>query len=691
MIQKAQPLALRQDHIHNDPFGGVRSDQYHWMRQPLVDPATTEATSAQMAVIEHLALENQYTQDMLSSTADLQQNLYDEIIGRLAPDDDSVPVLKSGYYYRTKYLAGLEYPLYQRSAAYSGPYETYLDINELAKNHNYYQVGSIAVDDSNQRIAYSQDTIGRRNYSLHIKELNSTTITDLPLGDTTGAVHWGAADTIYYVKKDATLRPYQVWRYNLVSETSELLYEESDALYRVYLTKTKDRQYLLMGLASSLTTEYHYMDTRESEGTFTLFAPRSYKEEYHINHHQGYWYIRTNAGGADNFKVMRCTHGDTVRGRWATFIPYDHDTYTTGLDVTSRYLVRSVRIDGQTEVIFTNWETKKDKRLHLPEESYAIQPSNNYEVDSKTYRLRYTSMTTPVSTIELDLNSWSLETLKEQKVVGDFDKTKYASKRLYATHGDGTRIPISLVYNKAFDNHQEQPLLLYAYGAYGYSIDPYFSSARLSLLDRGFSFAIAHIRGGSDFGHQWYEQGKFLHKKNTFEDFIACGKYLQDQSWCKPSQLYAMGGSAGGLLMGAIINMQPDMWRGVIAAVPFVDVLSTMLDDSIPLTVGEYEEWGNPNLEEYYHYIKSYSPYDNITKQGYPHILVTSGYYDSQVQYWEPTKWVAKLREYKTDDNMLLLHTNMDAGHGGASGRYRMYRETAMEYAFLLELAGLSD
>jgi oligopeptidase B len=661
------------------------------MRQEIVAPNATNVSPAQEDVLAYLEAENQHTIQSLNTTAELQETLYQEMTKRLAPDDDTVPVLRSEYYYRTQYKAGLEYPQYQRSKQYDGGFKTYLDVNELAVDYTYYQVGAIAVSPHNDRIAYSQDTIGRRNYTIHLKDINGSDVTDLPLGDTTGAIVWGAVDTLYYVKKDHTLRPHQIWRYNISLKKSELLYEEADALYRVFLTKTKDKKYILLGIASSLTTEYRYIDTQQRTGNFTTFVPRAYKEEYHISHHQDKWYIRTNKDGADNFTIMTCPQDATNRDAWQTYLPYDQNVYTTGIDVTAKYMVRSVRIAGQTEIIFTSWDNKEDRRLVLPEESYTIKASSNYETDALGYRLRYTSMTTPVSTLELKLDTWELVTLKEQVVVGTFDKVNYTSKRLYAQSSDGTQIPISLVYNKAYTDHHKQPLLLYAYGAYGYAIDPYFSSARLSLLDRGFVFAIAHVRGGNDFGHQWYEQGKFLHKKNTFEDFIACGRYLQQNEWCDPSQLFAMGGSAGGLLMGAIINMAPDMWRGVIAAVPFVDVLSTMLDDTIPLTVGEYEEWGNPNKEAYYHYIRSYSPYDNITEQDYPHMLVTSGYHDSQVQYWEPTKWVAKLRAYKTDDNLLLLHTNMEAGHGGASGRYRMYKETAMEYAFMLHLAGLSE
>lgn len=681
------PAATRKEHIHHDPFGGIRPDHYHWMRLSDEQKNSDAPDSQAQRVVSYLDSENAYTSAQMASTGSLQAAIYQEIVGRLAPDEESVPYDYNGYTYKSSFSAGAEYPVYSRRQIGGAVYDTLLDVNVLATNQAYYKVASLAVSPDNHTLIYAEDTVGRRQYTLRFRRIKNNAVLAHTIPDTTGQAIWAEdSETIFYVVKDEALRPHRVMRYSLATGTSALVYEETDEKYRVYIGKTKSEKYIIIGAASSLTTEYRYIAADRPSDLPTVFAPRSYKEEYHITHHGDRWLIRTNKD-ADNFKMMHCPLGDTGRGAWQTYLPYDASLYIQGVDVTAEYLVLSVRYQGQTELWVKAWTAQHGQLMKMDEEAYTIYPGTNRQYDTTTYRVSYTSMTTPVSTIEVDLSTFERKVLKTQKIVGDFDKGHYTSKRIMATAEDGTMIPISIVHHTKYSDLSQQPLLLYAYGSYGHAMDPYFSSARLSLLDRGVSFAIAHIRGGSEYGHQWYEQGKFLHKKNTFTDFISCGEHLIANGLVQKDQLFAMGGSAGGLLMGVIINERPDLWKGIVAAVPFVDVLSTMLDASIPLTVGEYEEWGNPHEEAYYHYIKSYSPYDQVRAQDYPAMLVTSGYHDSQVQYWEPTKWVAKLRHHKTDNNVLLLHTNMEAGHSGVTGRYQVHRETAMEYAFILDQA----
>jgi len=512
--------------------------------------------------------------------------------------------------------------------------------------------------------------------------------------NTTGGATWANDNkTVFYTRKDDALRSFKIFKHKIGTPASEdvEVFHETDETFNAFVYKTKSEKYIIVGSWATLSQEYQILDADKPDGDLKMFQPRVRNLEYSIGHYGDKWYIRTNKDGAQNFKIMTTTEESTTKENWVDYIDHRDDVFLEGTDFFKDYFVLSERIDGITKVRIMKWDGSDDHHINFGEDAYLAYTTTNLEFATNQLRVGFTSLTTPNTTFDYDMNSRSLRKLKQQEVIGEFVSDDYVSERIIVAARDGARVPVSIVYKKGFEKNGKQPLLLYGYGSYGNSMDPYFSSVRLSLLDRGFAFAIAHIRGGQEMGRQWYEDGKFLKKKNTFTDFIDCGQYLIDNNYTSAEGLMAMGGSAGGLLMGAVINMVPDMWKGVVAAVPFVDVVTTMLDESIPLTTGEFDEWGNPKDKEYYEYIKSYSPLDNIEKKDYPAMLITTGYHDSQVQYWEPAKWIAKLRDMKTDDNPLLLHTNMGAGHGGASGRFQRYKETALEYAFLLDLVGRAD
>ncbi len=661
--------------------GDTRIDKYYWLNE-----------RENPEVIDYLKAENAYLDTVLGHTKPFQEALFEEIKSRIKQDDESVPYKDNGYYYLTRYEKGKEYPIYARKkGSLEAEEEIMLDVNELAKSYAYYAVGGRNVSPDNKLLAFGEDTLSRRIYTLRFKNLETGEMLPDEIPNTYGACAWAADNEhVFYGLKDETLRVYKIMRHKLGTPVSEdvEVFHEADPTFSTFVYQTKSKKYLVIGSSQTLSDEYRVLEADKPTGRFRLIQPRERKLEYSIAHYGDKFYIRTN-WNAQNFRLMACPEDATTKEHWEEIIPHREEVLFEGMDIFQDYLVLSERQEGITRLRVRPWKGE-EHYIEFPEDAYLAYTTVNPQFDTELLRLSYTSLTTPNTQYDYNMRSREFTQLKQQEVLDpNFDPANYQSERLHATASDGTKIPISLVYRKGFEKNGKQPLLLYGYGSYGASMDPYFSSVRLSLLDRGFAFAIAHIRGGQELGRQWYEDGKLLNKKNTFTDFIACGKYLVAQNYTSPGHLYAMGGSAGGLLMGAVINMAPELFNGVIAAVPFVDVVTTMLDESIPLTTFEYDEWGNPNDETYYKYIKSYSPYDNVEAQAYPAMLVTTGLHDSQVQYWEPAKWVAKLRELKTNEAPLLLYTNLDTGHGGASGRFERYKETAMEYAFLLDLEGI--
>ena len=669
-----------------EKHGDVRIDNYFWMNQR-EDPE----------VIAYLQAENEYNEKMTSHTKEFQEELFEEMKGRIKEDDESVPYKLNGYWYITRFEKGFDYPIYSRKKeSLDAPEEIMFNVNDMARDYEYYSLGGLNVSMDNKLVAFGTDTLSRRKYTIRIKNLETGEIYDEEIKNTTGGSTWANDNkTLYYTKKDPqTLRSYRIYKHILGTDPKEdeLVYEEEDETFNTYVYKSKSREYIIIGSHSTLTTEYRFLDADKPEGEFTVFQPRQRGLEYSISHFDGHFYVVTNKDKATNFKLMKTPVDNTGMENWVDVIPHRKDFLLEDIDIFKDYLVVSERTNGLNMIRVIKWDDSKEYYIPFDNETYTAYTSINPDFDTDLLRYTYNSLTTPTSVIEYNMKTGDKEVLKEQEVLGGkFDKNNYVSERLWATADDGTKIPVSLVYRKGVKKDGRNPLLQYAYGSYGSTIDPYFSSVRLSLLDRGFIYAIAHIRGGEYLGREWYEDGKLFTKRNTFTDFIDVSHFLIKENYTTSNHLYAMGGSAGGLLMGAVVNMAPNLYNGVIAAVPFVDVVTTMLDDSIPLTTGEYDEWGNPNNKDYYEYMKSYSPYDNVKAQDYPNMLVTTGLHDSQVQYWEPAKWVAKLRELKTDDNTLLLHTNMDTGHGGASGRFEALKEVAEEYAFLLDLEGINQ
>ncbi|MCP1995980.1 S9 family peptidase [Flavobacterium sp. HSC-61S13] len=663
----------------------LRVDNYYWMNQ-------REDTQ----VIDYLNQENEYYQKMTAHTEDLQKSLFDEIKARIKEDDASVPYLYNGYYYITRFEKGQDYPIYSRKKlTLAAEEEILFNCNELAEGHTYFNLKGINISDDNIWAAFAVDTVSRREYTIQLKNLLTGEILDTKIENTTGGSTWANDNkTLFYTRKDAlTLRSDKIFKHKLGTPNSEdvLVYFEEDNTFSIGVYKEKSKKYIVIESESTLTSEFQILKADEPDGSFKVFQERERGLEYSIAHYGERFYVLTNKDDAENFKLMITPEFETQQSHWVELIPHRDDVLLEGIDIFKDYLVISERSDGLSKIKIQPWSAS-EPAYYLPFESetYTAYTGTNIDFDTEILRYGYQSLATPISVIDFNMRTKEKEVKKEQEVLGGlFDKENYIEKRVWAPAADGTLIPISMVYRKGIEQNSSNPLLLYGYGSYGTMIEPYFSSIRLSLLDRGFVYAIAHVRGGEDLGRAWYDDGKLLTKINTFTDFIDCSKFLIDQNYTAPKHLYAEGGSAGGLLMGAIINMAPQLYNGIIAQVPFVDVVTTMLDDSIPLTTGEYDEWGNPNEKEYYDYMMQYSPYDNVRVQDYPNMYVSTGFHDSQVQYWEPAKWVAKLRVLKTDQNLLLLDTNMEAGHGGASGRFEAIKEVAKEYAFLLDLEGI--
>ncbi|MEM1319488.1 MAG: S9 family peptidase [Bacteroidota bacterium] len=664
--------------IHDD----TRVDNYYWLND-----------REDQEVINYLESENDYTKGMLKHTEAFQEKLYDEIVGRIKKDDDSVPYKDNGYYYLNRYEEGKEYPIYLRRKDENGAEEkVMIDVNQLAEGFEYYRAVGLRVSPNNKILAYGVDTLSRRIYTIRFKNLETGEMLEDQIPNTTGGAVWAADNkTIFYSVKDKALRSYKIFKHKLGTDAAadEEIFHEADETFGTFVYKTKSKKYIVIGSYQTVSSEYRILEADNPDGEFRIFQPRERNLEYDFAHYGDKFYVRTNMD-AQNFRLMETSEKATTKDNWKEVLPNRDDVLLEDIDVFKSCLVLSERKNGITQIRIRPWQGD-EHYIKFKEDAYLAYVSVNRDFDTDLLRIGYQSMTTPPSYYDYNMKTKDMGLLKQQEVVGDFSPDNYVSERLYAKARDGAQVPISLVYHKNFKRDGSHPLMLYGYGSYGNSMDPYFSSVRLSLLDRGFVFAIAHIRGGEEMGRHWYENGKLLNKKNTFTDFIDCADYLVAEKYGDKERLFAMGGSAGGLLMGAVINMRPELVKGVIAAVPFVDVITTMLDESIPLTTGEFDEWGNPKDKTYYEYIKSYSPYDNVEAKSYPHMMVTTGLHDSQVQYWEPAKWVAKLREMKTDDNVLLLHTNMDAGHGGASGRFKRHKETAMQYAFVLDLADIHE
>ncbi|GAA3574367.1 oligopeptidase B [Snuella lapsa] len=664
--------------------GDVRIDNYYWLN----DRENPE-------VIDYLNAENVYTKQEMKHTEGLQEALFEEMKGRIKEDDTTVPYKFNGYWYITRYEKGKDYPVYVRKKeTLEAPEEILFDCNEMAKDHAYFNLGRIVISPDNKLACFSVDTVSRRQYTIQIKNLETGEIYPDKILNTTGGATWANDNkTLFYTMKDeVTLRSHKIFKHRLdtSSEQDIEVYHEADETFNTFVYKTKSKKYIVIGSGSTLSSEYRFLNADTPDEDFKVFQERTSNLEYSISHYGDSFYIIANCDGATNFKLLKTSEDTTGKSFWEDVIPHRDDVLLEDIEIFKDYLVVNERENGLNNLRIISWDKSEDYYLPFDSETYTVYIGNNPDFDSDVLRYGFNSLTSPSAVIDYNFKTRQSEIKKEQEVLGGkFDKTNYVSERIWATARDGVKVPISLVYRKGIELDGTNPLLQYAYGSYGSTIDPSFSSIRLSLLDRGFIYAIAHIRGGEYLGRNWYENGKLLTKKNTFYDFIDCSKHLINLNYTSSKHLYAYGGSAGGLLMGAIINMNPELYHGVIAAVPFVDVVTTMLDDSIPLTTGEYDEWGNPNQHKYYSYMKSYSPYDNVEAKNYPHMLVTTGLHDSQVQYWEPAKWVAKLRELKKDNNKLLLFIDMDSGHGGASGRFESLKEVALEYAFLLDLEGI--
>lgn len=661
--------------------GDTRTDNYYWLNQ-----------RDNQEVIEYLKAENAYKEKMMKHTEKLQKKLYKEIVGRIKKSDRSVPYLDNGYYYYYRYEKGTEYPIYARKkGSVEAKEEILLNVPEMAKGYSFYQVRGLNVSTNNQFLAFGVDTVSRRKYTIHFKDLETGKILADKIDNTTGSATWANDNkTVFYVIKDSTLRPHKVIRHILGTDPSQdvEVWHEKDNTFGTYIWKTKSNEYLVISSNSTLSTEMRILDADDPAGTFKVFQKREPDHEYSIAHYEDKFYILTN-WKAKNFRLMETDAAKTEKKHWKEVIAHRNDVLLNDIDVFKDYLVISERKDGLRQIRVIGQGNNKDYYLEFDEDAYVTYTVNNWVFDTDNLRFIYSSLTTPQTTYDYNMQTKEKTLLKQEEILGKFSPADYTSERLWATADDGTSIPVSLVYKKGIEKNSQNPCLLYAYGSYGYSRDPSFSSARLSLLNRGFIYAIAHVRGGSEMGRYWYEEGKLLKKKNTFTDFIDCAEYLIEQKYTTNEKLFAMGGSAGGLLMGAIVNMRPDLFKGVLALVPWVDVVTTMLDESIPLTTSEFDEWGNPKDKEYYKYMLSYSPYDNVKAQDYPAMLVTTGLHDSQVQYFEPTKWVAKIRDMKIDDNLLVMDIDMESGHGGTSGRFKRYKRTALEYAFMLDQLGI--
>jgi len=689
------PIA-RQIPVELTEHGHSRTDNYYWMR--LSDEQKSAATpdSQTREVVDYLNAENAYTKAVMSHTEDFQRQLFDEMKGRIKETDQSVPVKNRGFWYYVRYEEGQNYAYYcrKKESLDTGAEELMIDGPSLADGKDYWALGGYSVSEDNNLMCYGVDEVSRRIYTVFFKDLRTGEMLSDKLEGTSGGATWAADNkTVFYTRKDpSTLRDYQVWRHVLGTPQSNdvMVYEELDEEFSCFVYKTKSLRFLVIGSNQTLSNEYRVLEANNPTGAFRIIQPRERNLEYGIDHFGDKFYIVTNLN-ARNFRLMECPLNKTSKANWKEVIAHREDVLLEGIELFSNFLVVDERANGLTQLRVIRWDGEAEHYLEFQDPAYAAGVGANPDFNTEILRYGYTSLTTPSSTYQYNMSTRERTLLKQEEIVGGFNPDDYLSERLYATATDGTKVPISLVYKKGYEKNGRAPMLLYAYGSYGYSIDATFSSSRLSLLNRGFCFAIAHIRGGQEMGRQWYDDGKLLKKMNTFTDFIDCARHLIGGNYTSSDKLFAMGGSAGGLLMGAVTNMAPELFRGIVSSVPFVDVVTTMLDESIPLTTFEFDEWGNPKNKEYYDYMLSYSPYDNIERKAYPNILVLTGYWDSQVQYWEPAKYVAKLRATKTDNNHLLFWCNMDAGHGGKSGRFEALKEVALEYAFMLDLVGVQQ
>jgi len=686
------PDATKKPHkitVHGD----TRVDSYYWMRLTDKQKSAKKFDSQTSEVVDYITTENEYTQSSLNHTKKFQNKLFEEIVGRIKKDDVSVPYLDNGYYYYTRYEKGREYAIRcRKKGSLDSPEEIILDENKLAEGYDYFAVSGMNVSPDNEWLAFGVDTLSRRFYEVHFKNLRSGDILEQTIPNTTGGVAWANDNqTVFYTSKNKiTLLSEKIYRHKMGSDfrNDELVYTENDEAYYIGVSRSKSGEYIIIYNSSTLVSDYHILRADVPDGKFKNFSLRGTAHEYSIDHYQNKFYIITN-WNAKNNRLMETAENATDISQWKEVIAHRDDVHLLGLEIFKDHLVINERKDGLRGLRIINQKTGDDADIDFEEETYTARISVNEEFNTNILRYSYTSMVTPSTTYDYNMDTGEKTLMKQQEIVGGYDQKSYHSERLYATAQDGKRIPISLVYRKDMKSDSPQNLLLYAYGSYGSTRDPGFGSSRLSILDRGFIYAIAHVRGSQIYGRQSYDDGKMLNKKNTFTDFVDAGIHLVNNGYTNSEQMFCEGGSAGGLLIGAVVNLAPELWRGAIAAVPFVDVVTTMLDPSIPLTSNEWDEWGDPRIKKYYDYMLSYSPYDQVRDTAYPNMLVTSGFFDSQVQYWEPLKYVAKLRDHWQGENKLYLHMNMDAGHGGKSGRFRRYREVALEYAFMLDLVGV--
>ena len=686
------PDATKKPHkitVHGD----TRVDSYYWMRLTDKQKSAKKFDSQTSEVVDYITTENEYTQSSLNHTKKFQNKLFEEIVGRIKKDDVSVPYLDNGYYYYTRYEKGREYAIRcRKKGSLDSPEEIILDENKLAEGYDYFAVSGMNVSPDNEWLAFGVDTLSRRFYEVNFKNLRSGDILEQTIPNTTGGVAWANDNqTVFYTSKNKiTLLSEKIYRHKMGSDfrNDELVYTENDEAYYIGVSRSKSGEYIIIYNSSTLVSDYHILRADVPDGKFKNFSLRGTAHEYSIDHYQNKFYIITN-WNAKNNRLMETAENATDISQWKEVIAHRDDVHLLGLEIFKDHLVINERKDGLRGLRIINQKTGDDADIDFEEETYTARISVNEEFNTNILRYSYTSMVTPSTTYDYNMDTGEKTLMKQQEIVGGYDQKAYHSERLYATAQDGKRIPISLVYRKDMKSDSPQNLLLYAYGSYGSTRDPGFGSSRLSILDRGFIYAIAHVRGSQIYGRQSYDDGKMLNKKNTFTDFVDAGIHLVNNGYTNSEQMFCEGGSAGGLLIGAVVNLAPELWRGAIAAVPFVDVVTTMLDPSIPLTSNEWDEWGDPRIKKYYDYMLSYSPYDQVRDTAYPNMLVTSGFFDSQVQYWEPLKYVAKLRDHWQGENKLYLHMNMDAGHGGKSGRFRRYREVALEYAFMLDLVGV--
>jgi oligopeptidase B len=673
------PVAEKRPH-ELEMHGDVRIDDYYWLR---------ERTNPE--VLAYLEAENAFTSVVMAKTEAVQAELFEELKNRIQPDESTVPALYNGYYYYKRYEDGLEYPIHcRRKGSVEAPEEILIDVNRVAEGHDFCSVRGVAVSPDTRLLAWALDTVGRRKYTIHLTDLETDEVMSDVIPEVTGNLAWANDNrTLFYAKQDPeTLRSYQIYRHLLGTDPSEdlMVYEETDSTFSVYVWKTVSEKYIMIQSEQTLASEFRFLDADDPEGEFRVVAPRERNLEYSVSHVGDRFIIRTNLG-AENFRLMEAPVAKPGRENWRELIPGRDDVYLQNVEVFRDFMVVTERRDGLRRLRVIPWDGGEEYEVEFDEPAYVTWVDENDEFDTQVLRYGYSSPNTPETIYDLDLATRERTLMKREEIRGGFDPANYTVERLMAPARDGVAVPISLVHRTGIDRDASNPMLLYAYGSYGSSMEAWFRPEVVSLLDRGFVFAVAHIRGGQEMGRWWYEDGKLLKKKNTFTDFIDCGQFLVDQGYTSPERLFARGGSAGGLLMGAVSNMAPELFAGIIANVPWVDVVTTMLDDDIPLTTAEFDEWGDPKKREYYDYMLSYSPYDNVAAMDYPAMLVTTALEDSQVQYFEPAKWVAKLRTMKTNDNLLLLKTEMAAaGHGGVSGRFKKYHETALEYAFMLEV-----